>query len=376
MTTAQASILKPFLDANPAVRFIHYQYVDLGAVLREVVVIANQALIDESENKPLNCGSVLLRTFADGTFSPRFHGLGKEFIWPDWASLRLAPFWGEFHALVMCFVDEGTYFQTPDVANRLGSGGRISCPRSIITRAIAQAASDGIDIKIGFETEFFLLNKGKSEATPVEVPSSICIAAALLDEGIRKCLEAISVCLLDRGIPLWRFLSEGGKGLFELVTGPLPVLEAIDQQLYIRQAIQTIASQHGYHATLYPAPFGPNTSTSGAHCHLSLNRSDIADHFLAGILDQIPALCAFSMPISDSYSRVSEFRGQTGKWVTWGTENKDVPIRAISGREAYWELRFADFSANPYLQLGAWITAGHLGVKDKRQLRWKDCKGK
>lgn len=372
----QSSPLKHFLQAHPAVKFIHCQYVDLSGVLREVVVvISDQALIHEAENKPLNFGPILLRSFADGAFSSRFLGVGKEFIWPDWSSLQPALFWGQTHALVMCFVDEGDFLQTTDVANRLGSGGRISCPRSILKRAIDEAVSDGLEITIGFETEFFLLDreKSKTKPTPIDTLSGHCVAAKMADDGVRKCLDAIATCLLDSSIPLMHFLSEGGLGLFELVTGPLPVLKAVDQQIYLRRAVQTIARQHGYHATMYPAPFGPKSSTSGAHCHLSINRTDVADYFLAGIMDRIPALCAFSMPVSDSYLRVSEFGGQTGRWVAWGTENKDVPVRAILGREGYWELRFADFTANPYLQLAAFITAGRLGVKERQELRWKDC---
>ena len=52
----QSSPLKHFLQAHPAVKFIHCQYVDLSGVLREVVVISDQALIHEAENKPLNFG--------------------------------------------------------------------------------------------------------------------------------------------------------------------------------------------------------------------------------------------------------------------------------------------------------------------------------
>ena len=55
-----------------------------------------------------------------------------------------------------------------------------------------------------------------------------------------------------------------------------------------------------------------------------------------------------------------------------GTENKDLAVRKIRNRIGYWEIRCADFTANMYLVLGAWITAGSLGVREKSQLWWKD----
>jgi glutamine synthetase len=367
------SQLEKFLQSNADVRFVHYQFVDLGGVLREVIVVVDQALIHASENKPHNMGPVTLRMLPNGGFSPRFVGPGKEYIWPDWSSLRLARFIGngKAHAIVMCFVDEG-------IAMGPVTSGTASCPRTILKRAIEDAKSANLDFLVGFETEFVLLDKEKSEDEPtaIDTPSTWGAAAAMLAEGVSECLENIATCLLDSGIKLLVFHSEGGKGLYEFVTAPLGVMEAVDEQIYLRQAIQTISRQHGFKATMYPAPFGDG-STNGAHCHFSINdpSAEVADHFLAGFLERLPALCAFGLPVHDSYHRVSEMKGQAGKYVAWGMENKDLPVRGILGRIGYWEFRCADFSANTYLQLAAWITAGRLGVQERVKLRWKDCDG-
>jgi len=59
--------------------------------------------------------------------------------------------------------------------------------------------------------------------------------------------------------------------------------------------------------------------------------------------------------------------------IRYGTENKDCPIRAIANRMGYWELRFADATANLYLFLAAVITAGCLGIREKMDLPVKDA---
>ena len=276
---------------------------------------------------------------------------------------------GKSHAIVGCFVDEGI-----DPRNKTNSGTK-SCPRSILKRAVEAAKLDGLEFQIGFETEFILLDKAKSavEPTGISVPTSWCAVTAMQDDGVAACLDKIATCILDSGIKLLAFHSEGGVGEYEFVTAPTSVMEAIDEQLYIRQAIQTISQRYGFRATLYPAPYGAG-STSGAHCHLSINNPtpEVADQFLAGVLERLPALCSFTLPVHDSYHRVAELKGRTGVWVAWGTENKDLPIRGILDRVGYWEFRSADYTANTYLQLAAWLTAGHLGVREKTKLRWKD----
>jgi glutamine synthetase len=367
------SLLGKFLLSNPEVKFIHYQFLDFGGVLREMVVVAAQAEIHASENKPHNCSCLLLRMLPNGHFSPRFVGIGKEYLWPDWTSLRLARFMGagKTHAIVMCFIDEGIGL------GNVNSGTK-SCPRSILKRAVDSAKLDGLEFQIGFETEFILLDKDKSDVAPtgITAPTSWCAAAGMQHPGVTECIEEIATCVLDSGIQLLAFHSESGIGEYEFITAPTSVMEAVDEQIYVRQAIQTISQRHGFRATLYPAPYGPG-STNGAHCHLSINNaaSDVADHFLAGILDRLPALCAFTLPVHDSYHRIAELKGRAGKWVAWGTENKDLPVRGILGRVGYWEFRSADYTANTYIQLAAWITAGHLGVQEEAKLRCKDANG-
>jgi glutamine synthetase len=60
-----------------------------------------------------------------------------------------------------------------------------------------------------------------------------------------------------------------------------------------------------------------------------------------------------------------------GRWVTWGTQNRETPLRKVAG--SHWEIKCLDGLANVYLAMAAIITAGTEGVKDKEILTWHDC---
>lgn len=105
--------------------------------------------------------------------------------------------------------------------------------------------------------------------------------------------------------------------------------------------------------------------------HLSMTSSDDererVKSFLAGILDLLRPLCAFTLPSHDSYSRIRDLSGTTSTFVTWGTEIRDVPIRKVDHN--HWELRCLDATANMYLAAASVIAAGIEGVRSKCELK-------
>ena len=95
----------------------------------------------------------------------------------------------------------------------------------------------------------------------------------------------------------------------------------------------------------------------GQHVHISLNKSEKADHFLAGLLRQFRALTAFLNGGFDSYSGRSNLNGAGD--IVWG-RGKYVPVRRVT--DAHFEIRTPDCLSNPYLQIAAIISAGISGV--------------
>ena len=117
-----------------------------------------------------------------------------------------------------------------------------------------------------------------------------------------------------------------------------------------------------------PVPLNEKQS-NGQHAHLSINPPTKQDAFLAGILGRLPALCAVSLPYEASYSRLRPWMG--GDTVAWGTDHRSVPLRKI--KAGHWEIRVVDATANMYVALAAFISAGLLGIQHDNQLHWKDA---
>lgn len=59
------------------------------------------------------------------------------------------------------------------------------------------------------------------------------------------------------------------------------------------------------------------------------------------------------------------------RWVTWGTQNRETPLRKIEG--SHWEFKCLDGLANPYLALASILFAGASGFTAKEKLVWQDC---
>jgi glutamine synthetase len=85
------------------------------------------------------------------------------------------------------------------------------------------------------------------------------------------------------------------------------------------------------------------------------------ERFLAGILDQLPALVGVTAPSVASYLRMVPSHW-AGVYRCWGVENREAAMRFIPGsagpESANVEVKCIDPSANPYLAIGAVIALG------------------
>jgi glutamine synthetase len=237
---------------------------------------------------------------------------------------------------------------------------------------------DGLSFKLGFELEFYLmsdvdLKNGMEDSAP-EAYSRWSTASAMRDVRA-TCLEACVLALQDSGIDVEQFHAETGRHMYEIATGPLPALAAVDTYNQSREIVKRTALKHGFQATFLPKPFS-TLQCLGQHIHISMHEEGDSvdagkprqDWFLAGMLHRLPLLCAYGMPSVESFQRFELFA--LAPWVSWGTENKDAPIRKI--KDGHWELRTIDGTANVYLVAAAFIAAGILGLRQQQPLKWKD----
>ena len=145
--------------------------------------------------------------------------------------------------------------------------------------------------------------------------------------------------------------------------------------LHAREIISTIVTSHGMRATLYPKPF-PMQCGTASHVHISISspggdEKAVYERFYAGILRSLPAIVAFTYSSPASYERMVDGAWAGGTWVTWGTQNRETPLRKIA--DSHWEIKCLDGLANVYLAIAAIIAAGTSGIEDKLDLSWQDC---
>jgi glutamine synthetase len=146
--------------------------------------------------------------------------------------------------------------------------------------------------------------------------------------------------------------------------------------------IHNVARQYGKVATFMPKPlFGDNGS--GMHVHQSIfngdsplfydkngyaNLSEMALHYIGGILHHAPALIAITNPSTNSFKRlVPGYEAPVNLVFSKGNRSAAIriPIAAVTPKGCRIEFRTPDSTANPYLAFAAMLMAGLDGIKNK-----------
>jgi glutamine synthetase len=188
---------------------------------------------------------------------------------------------------------------------------------------------------------------------------------------------------MDAGFTVERAHHEvGTAGQAEINYKFNTLLHAADDLQLFKYIVKNTAWQAGKTATFMPKPlFGDNGS--GMHCHQSLWKegaplfydesgyaglSDLARHYIGGILHHAPSLLAFTNPTVNSYHRlVPGFEAPVS--LVYSQRNRSacvrIPITGANPKAKRLEFRCPDSSGNPYLAFSAMLMAGLDGIKNK-----------
>ncbi len=259
-----------------------------------------------------------------------------------------------------------------------------SCPRCFLKDMVVRAAQMGIKVEATFENEFYLARE--QDGSPIPFDQAPVYSSIGLDLSA-QIMHDIVKALGEQNLIVEQAINEYGPGQQEISIRHASALRAADNQIKLRDTVRGTALHHGLLASFAPKPY-PEAIGSGCHIHFSLwnaeNKSNIlydpqdpralsqpGRHFIAGILDHLPALIALTCPSYNSYRRLQPHTWSSA-FTAWGFDNREAAVRVVSpfwGREEQTyniELKSVDGSANPYIALGGLIVSGLDGMK--RQL--------
>lgn len=176
-------------------------------------------------------------------------------------------------------------------------------------------------------------------------------------------------------------VASGGQQEINLVVDE--ALAMADKLMLYKYVVKNVARRNGFSATFMPKPlFGDNGS--GMHTHQSLwkggenlfagdqyaHLSELAMHYVGGILEHGPALLSFTNPTTNSYKRLTP-GFEAPVTLVYSARNRSASIRipvavTDSPKSRRIEFRTPDATANPYLAFAAMIMAGLDGVENRK----------
>ena len=257
------------------------------------------------------------------------------------------------------------------------------CQRAALERQVERAAAAGLEVRAGFELEWFIGHAGEELAPAHHGPVYGPTAMLEVDEFCAQLLADLAANEVEIG----QLHAEYGLAQMELALAPADPVAAADRQLLARQTIHAAARANGLRASFAPV-VALEAAGNGWHLHSSVRRDgrpllaggDRAsgltadgEAWLAGILRELPAVAAVASP-----SMPSLLRRRPGYFASafafWGVQNREAALRfvpetaMVSADGANVELKPADASGNPYLALAALIAAGLAGLEEGLRL--------
>jgi glutamine synthetase len=302
-------------------------------------------------------------------------GYGDYLMKPDLSTLRRAA-WLEGTALVIC-----------DVMDHHGHHDIAHSPRAMLKKQIARLAEMGFEAVSATELEFFIFEQsfetlsktGYRDLTPISAYNEdYHILQTTKEEGV---MRALRNGLYASGIPVEGSKGEAETGQEELNIRYGSAMEAAENHTISKHAAKEIGWQQG-HAVSFLPKWHQDKVGSASHVHQSLwtkdgvaafydadkdlGMSDLARHYLGGLLTYADDITVFLAPYVNSYKRFQKGSfAPTAK--VWSVDNRTAAFRLCGDNSVAVrvECRVPGADMNPYLAIAAMLAAGIKGIEEK-----------
>ncbi|MBW1781760.1 MAG: glutamine synthetase [Deltaproteobacteria bacterium] len=345
------------------ISFIQYWFTDVLGVLKSFAITPSE--LDEGLTEGMGFDGSSIEGFARIEESDM---IAK----PDPTTFQLVPWRSNERPVARMFCD----ILNPDGTPYEGD------PRYVLKRLLKTIEDKGFTFYVGPELEYFYF---KDDTCTEILDTGGYFDSRPLDMGSNLRRDTI-FALQAMGIQVEYSHHEVAPSQHEIDLRYQDALKMADNTMTYRLVVKEIARQHGVHATFMPKPiFGQNGS--GMHVHQSLfqgdknafydsddtfNLSEMAKHYIAGLMRHAPEITAVCNQWVNSYKRLVPGY-EAPVYVSWARRNRSAMIRVPMykpGKEkaTRMEFRSPDPACNPYLAFAVMLGAGLEGIDKKYEL--------
>lgn len=294
---------------------------------------------------------------------------------PDASTFQILPWRPSHNGVARVFCD----VCTPDRKPFAGD------PRAALRRMFHKAEKAGYLLNVGAELEYYYF---PDERTP-EPLDNVGYFDLSVSDAARDLRRNTVLTLEKMSVPVEYTFHAAGRSQHGMSLRHAEALSMSDAITTAKLIIKQQAYESGCHASFMPKPLAGEDG-SAMFLHQSLfdhdgnnvfwgeaderyHLSDVAKHYMAGILAHAREISAITNPTVNSYKRITTGGDSVPQYATWGLRNRASMVRIPvykPGKQLSTriELRSPDPMANPYLVNAVTLAAGLDGIERKLEL--------
>ena len=294
---------------------------------------------------------------------------------PDASTFQILPWRPSHNGVARVFCD----VCTPDRKPFAGD------PRDALRRMFYRAEKAGYLLNVGAELEYYYF---PDEHTP-EPLDNVGYFDLSVSDAARDLRRNTVLTLEKMSVPVEYTFHAAGRSQHGMSLRHAEALSMSDAITTAKLIIKQQAYESGCHASFMPKPLAGEDGSAMFLCQSLFDHdgnnvfwgeddekyhlSEIAKHYMAGILAHAREISAITNPTVNSYKRITTGGDSVPQYATWGLRNRASMVRIPvykPGKQLSTriELRSPDPMANPYLVNAVTLAAGLDGIERKLEL--------
>lgn len=294
---------------------------------------------------------------------------------PDASTFQILPWRPSHNGVARVFCD----VCTPDRKPIAGD------PRDALRRMFYKAEKAGYLLNVGAELEYYYF---PDEHTP-EPLDNVGYFDLSVSDAARDLRRNTVLTLEKMSVPVEYTFHAAGRSQHGMSLRHAEALSMSDAITTAKLIIKQQAYESGCHASFMPKPLAGEDGSAMFLCQSLFDHdgnnvfwgeddekyhlSDIAKHYMAGILAHAREISAITNPTVNSYKRITTGGDSVPQYATWALRNRASMVRIPvykPGKQLSTriELRSPDPMANPYLVNAVTLAAGLDGIERKLEL--------